>query len=131
MSAFTGALTVTHLDIDWRQWRLENPLRYEIGALGSGMIVDVPAGFVTDGASVPRVFWSALPAWGSYSRAAVIHDYLCVRINAGQPHPMAPTRAEADAIFREAMAVCGTAAIVRLLMWLAVRLNAIFVARLR
>ena len=29
-SAFTGPLTLTQLD-DWKLWRLEQPLRYEIG----------------------------------------------------------------------------------------------------
>ncbi|CAI8813559.1 DUF1353 domain-containing protein [Pseudomonas chlororaphis] len=38
--------------------------------------VIVPEGFVTDFASVPRAFWSALPTDGEYAYAAVIHDYL-------------------------------------------------------
>lgn len=38
--------------------------------------VRVPIGFVTDFASVPRVFWSLLRPDGEYSYAAVIHDYL-------------------------------------------------------
>lgn len=38
--------------------------------------VRVPTGFVTDFASVPRLFWSLLRPDGVYSYAAVIHDYL-------------------------------------------------------
>ena len=38
--------------------------------------VRVPVGFVTDFASVPRLFWSLLRPDGEYSYAAVIHDYL-------------------------------------------------------
>lgn len=38
--------------------------------------VRVPVGFVTDFASIPRVFWSALRPDGLYAYAAVIHDYL-------------------------------------------------------
>lgn len=38
--------------------------------------VRVPIGFVTDFASVPRVFWSSLRPDGLYAYAAVIHDYL-------------------------------------------------------
>jgi Protein of unknown function (DUF1353) len=38
--------------------------------------VRVPIGFVTDFASIPRVFWSLLRPDGTYSYAAVIHDYL-------------------------------------------------------
>jgi len=36
----------------------------------------LPKGFVTDFASIPRVFWSVLPRDGDYVYAAVIHDYL-------------------------------------------------------
>lgn len=38
--------------------------------------VTVPVGFVTDFASIPRVFWSVLRPDGDYAYAAVIHDYL-------------------------------------------------------
>lgn len=99
-------------------------MRYEVGALGGGVVVEVPPGFVTDGASVPRVFWALLPAWGRYSRAAVVHDYLCERINAGDPLQFAASRRVADGIFLEAMSVCGVSFPVRVLMWLAVRVEA-------
>jgi hypothetical protein len=124
MSAFTGALTVTHLDLDWRRWRLETPLRFEIGSLGSGLVVEAPPGMVTDGASVPRLLWSVLPAWGRYSRAAVIHDRLCDLINAGTPHVLAPTRRIADRIFLDAMKVSGVNRLVGLAMYGAVRAEA-------
>ncbi len=125
MSAFTEELTVTELDLDWRRWRLEQPLIYEVGAEGSGLAITVPAGFITDGASVPRALWSLLPSWGSYSRAAVVHDFLCVALDRGAPLALAPTRREADAIFYEAMGVCGTPWLTRLAMWAAVRLFAL------
>ena len=38
--------------------------------------VTVPVGFVTDFASIPRFFWSALRPDGNYAYAAVVHDYL-------------------------------------------------------
>lgn len=38
--------------------------------------VTVPPGFVTDFASIPRVFWSILRPDGEYAYAAVVHDYL-------------------------------------------------------
>lgn len=38
--------------------------------------VSVPEGFVTDFASVPRIFWTVLPRDGRYAYAAVLHDYL-------------------------------------------------------
>jgi Protein of unknown function (DUF1353) len=38
--------------------------------------VDVPVGFVTDLASIPRFFWSLLRPDGEYAYAAIVHDYL-------------------------------------------------------
>jgi hypothetical protein len=38
--------------------------------------VRVPNGFVTDFASIPRLFWSALRPDGEYAYAAIVHDYL-------------------------------------------------------
>lgn len=38
--------------------------------------VTVPTGFVTDFASIPRIFWSLLRPDGEYAYAAVIHDFL-------------------------------------------------------
>jgi hypothetical protein len=42
----------------------------------TGAAAEVPTGFVTDFASIPRLFWSALRPDGEYSYAAIIHDYL-------------------------------------------------------
>jgi hypothetical protein len=38
--------------------------------------VEVPAGFVTDLASVPREFWSLLRPDDDYAYAGIVHDYL-------------------------------------------------------
>src|SRR5690348_11529740 len=38
--------------------------------------VKVPIGFVTDFASIPRVFWTMLPKDGLYTYPAIIHDFL-------------------------------------------------------
>jgi hypothetical protein len=42
-----------------------------------------PAGFETDGASIPRVFWSIIggPFDGPYRDAAVVHDRYCVTMS--------------------------------------------------
>ena len=38
----------------------------------------IPAGFRSDGASVPRIFWSIFPPNRTdYLPCAIIHDYLC------------------------------------------------------
>jgi hypothetical protein len=57
--------------------------------------VGVPVGFVSDLASVPRMFWSLLPRQGRYAYAAMIHDYLY--------WDQTRSRDEADAIFKIAM----------------------------
>jgi hypothetical protein len=122
MSRFTGELTITQLDADYRTWRLEQPLIYEVGDEDSGRVIEVHKLFETDGASVPRIFWAILPTWGRYSRAAVIHDYLYNELREGtDPHPEAQTRRRADAIFLEAMEVCGVGFVTRWIMWAAVR----------
>jgi hypothetical protein len=38
--------------------------------------VIVPESFVSDLASVPKVFWMIVPPFGKYTRAALVHDYL-------------------------------------------------------
>ena len=103
MSSYTAPLTITELG--GRRWRIERDFTFYSEGLYN-ITITVPSGFVTDGASVPRVFWSLLPQWGKYSRAAVIHDFLLDQIS--------PTvsdtsyryqRKLADKIFLEAMKV--------------------------
>ncbi len=77
-----------------------------------GTTIRVPAGFVSDFASVPRIFWRVAPPWGPYSEAAVVHDWL---YRTGYP------RAEADATFRRLMARAGVRFPLRWAMWVAVR----------
>ena len=124
MSSFTDDLLLTHMANKWRLWRLERDFVYEVGELGSGKKIVVPKGFLTDGASVPRAFWMLLPPWGDYSRASVIHDYLCWRLIDDTAHPLAPTRKIADDIFHEAMLVSGTGKCAAWLIWAAVRVGA-------
>jgi hypothetical protein len=59
---------------DGENWFLVEDLDYEVR--DTGKIVTVPAGFVTDFASIPRPFWSILPTWGKYGPPAVVHDFL-------------------------------------------------------
>jgi hypothetical protein len=60
---------------DGRKMELLTPFRYIDPA---GRDWNVPAGAVTDGASIPKVFWSiAAPFEGKYRDAAVVHDYYC------------------------------------------------------
>jgi len=96
MSLFTKPLVVTPYS-DGKTWRLTEEFGYAIGSVNSDRTVDVPVGFSTDFASVPRLLWIVLPKWGKYGNAAVIHDFLY--------YDQSTTRLEADRIFVEAMMV--------------------------
>jgi hypothetical protein len=63
-------------------------------------IFTVPKGFITDGASVPRIFWNALSPWGIYSPAAVGHDWLY--------YDQSTTKDFADEALLDGMKVLGT-----------------------
>jgi hypothetical protein len=65
----------------------------------------VPEGYITDGASVPRIFWSIFPPNRPlYLSAAVVHDYLTDLAQNGQI-----TFKEADDTFRETLCELGVA----------------------
>jgi hypothetical protein len=80
-------------------------------------VIEVPAGFETDLATIPRMFAGLIPVNGKHRNAAIIHDYLYVN------KPEWCTRALADSIFLEAMEVLGESAWRRRAMYLAVRVG--------
>lgn len=87
-------------------WVTTEGFTYYLGNKDSDKWVQVPIGYLTDGASVPRLFWSVLPPWGKYGQAAVLHDFLCdygFIYDKGVITPV--SRKEADEIFYEAMEV--------------------------
>jgi len=59
---------------DGKYWVVKEPLIYEQPK--TKQTIEVPRGFVTDLASVPRLFWTAFPPCGQYTPAAVVHDYI-------------------------------------------------------
>lgn len=61
-----------------RMYYLLDPIAWkpEGDQVGKYPSVEVPKGFVTDFASIPRIFWSLLPPDGDYTYPAIIHDYL-------------------------------------------------------
>lgn len=59
-----------------RIYYLDKEIRWKPGPSQKGPEVVVPAGFVTDLASIPRVFWSLLPTDGAYTFPAIVHDFL-------------------------------------------------------
>ncbi len=78
--------------------------------------ITVPQGFITDGASIPRIFWNILSPYGEYFPAALIHDFLY------SSRRTVITRATADAIFLEGMEVVGVPWLKRQTIYRAVRL---------
>lgn len=84
-------------------WRVVVDFEYHIGGDPEVRVV-IPAGYLTDGASVPRAFWSVVPPWGQYGAAVVVHDLLCEYLSYSvKGKPRKCTRAQADAILLEAM----------------------------
>lgn len=118
MTKFTEPLTLTLLGTKTDLWKLRYPFEFRD--------ITVPVGFITDGASIPRIFRPFLPVWGRWGRAAVIHDYLIYRHRIGDPHPSAPTRRDVDRIFYEAMKVSNVGVIPRWLMWGGARIGSLF-----
>jgi hypothetical protein len=108
------------LDKDY--WRVLHSFTFTIDDNGEQAHVVIPAGYLTDGASVPRMFWWLLPPWGKYGQAAVVHDLLCERrqlIRGGQTIKI--ERSHADWLFREAMKEAGVQWIKRTIMYAGVR----------
>ena len=94
---FTRRLVVTARP-DGKHWELAHTFGY---TSRGGRSFQVPRGFVTDFASVPRALWSLIPPWGKHGQAAVLHDYLY------QEQPT--SRGKADKLLLEACKVLGVA----------------------
>lgn len=101
MSSFTETLVVSPLP-DGKTWVVMECFSYAIGDLETGRKIKVVPGFMTDFASIPRVFWGILPKWGKYGNAAVVHDW-----NYWMQELNGVTRKEADDIMKEGMEVLG------------------------
>jgi len=105
-------------DHDGLPFTLIAPLSYVTLLLSAEpMLITVPQGFATDMASIPRGLWNVLPPVGSYDRPAVVHDFLY------QHGDGSVSRAEADAVFREAMEVVGVGWWARQTIYWGVRLG--------
>ena len=79
----------------------------------------VPLGYPSDGASVPRIFWSIFsPFNGDYFESAIIHDFLYSNTSG-----YIFTRKECDQIFLEAMYNQGVGWVTRNTIYSAVRIG--------
>ena len=115
MGLFFDELKVTPDSKRDRCWILLERLRYDSDRLG---VIEVHKGFDTDFASIPRVFWNIYPPYGTYTSAAVVHDFLYYyQRNEAEP----VTRKQADDVFLEAMETLGVRKSQRLVIYYAVR----------
>jgi hypothetical protein len=117
MAGFQSSLVAEKVDeaesLGRAEWRLRDPLIFESALIG---LLIVPAGFVCDFASVPRLPLAFMLAGDTAHASAVVHDYLCrVWIPRGDI-----TWREAADVFDEAMKSEGVPGWRRMLMRLAV-----------
>jgi hypothetical protein len=110
---FKESITVTKLPLIDDLWILERPLHYYSKL--TNVEYEVPVGFVTDFATVPRWAVIYLLTANTGHRAALLHDYL-YRLKLVK-------RRCADAIFFEALVVDGEPLWRCYLMWAGVRLG--------
>jgi Protein of unknown function (DUF1353) len=99
-------------EIDDKNWRVLKAFDYQ----AERERFTVPEKELTDFASVPRIFVWFIPTYGRYTKAAILHDYLCRLAKQGRF-----SRRDADAVFRQAMRSLGVAFVRRWVMWAAVR----------
>ena len=100
--------------IDGVDWRVLHAFTY--GSVTLARVIEVPANFITNFASIPRVFWSVYPPTGIYGKAALVHDYL-------YRTAYYATRAQADSVFLEAMEDLGVGWWTRQLLYRGVRIG--------
>lgn len=76
----------------------------------------IKKGFITNGANIPRLFWSIYPPNSpAYLTAVVIHDYLCINAKNKKDKSIA------DKVFKQALKELKINAFTRNLFYLATR----------
>ena len=118
---FSPDAEVVVKQLDNENWEVRRSLRYT----GTKDSFEVPIGQGTDFASVPRLFVWFLPRYGSYTMAAILHDYLWrARASKGEMDWV-----DADGLFRRAMRELKVPFLRRWIIWTAVRWAALFKPR--
>ncbi len=76
MSSFTKNLSIEPISKDI--WRVNKAFEYHVGYENSTQRIKIPAGYLTDGISIPRFCWVIVghPLSGEAVQASVIHDFL-------------------------------------------------------
>lgn len=124
---------------DWRHYLLTDPWTYTWEHGGSWRALIIPAGFVLDLASVPRVVWALIAPW-DLRASSLPHDWIYRHQGDlpegsywidGEPPPRPWTRKEGDKLMARVMRESGVArwrrraayGAVRLAGWAAWRRN--------
>lgn len=95
-------------------WQLMQPLSYQHPQYG---VIEVPAGFTTDLASIPRLFFRIVnPCTTGTRRPAIVHDYL-------YSGSTLLTRQQADQVLYDALRECGINWVLANAMYYAVRIG--------
>lgn len=108
-----SGVALFYIFVDMDYFCLWSPIAWTPRAYRNAALT-VPKGFVTDSASVPRIFWSLLPPIGRYGYAALFHDFVYWQ--------QTTTRSQADQIFRDTMTELQVSQLKRETMYWAVRL---------
>jgi hypothetical protein len=114
--AMTQPILVPFADMD--NWIVYKPIHWTPPSGAPNNLpasVSVPAGFVSDLATIPSYFWWALPPTGRHGHAAILHDWLYWEQGC--------KRAVADRVFETALAELNVDAALRKAMWAAVRVS--------
>lgn len=114
MSGFLNPIRAEDLEDGYHRRLLEDVV-YHVGGRSSTDKIVVPAGFVWDGGSVPRIFWNLVDPWGKASKPYLLHDWLY--------NTQERSRLVSDAILMEAMEVVGVSFVKRNLIHIGVRLG--------
>lgn len=102
--------------IDAIRWKLHQDLRY----IGDREEFIVPAGYITDFATIPRIAVWLIPRFGAYTKAAILHDWLLTdRLGT-------VSSVDIDNLFRRALRELHVPPYRRNLMWTGVRWGALF-----
>lgn len=89
-------------------WRVKESFSFTFHWKKQEAVVTIPKGYLTDGASVPRIFWGIVPPWGIHGAASIVHDFLCEYLSVMVDGKLVPiSRKEADKIFTLAMIESG------------------------
>lgn len=117
---FTAPLQMEALDGGRREFELDR----DFSATVNGTPLVIPAGFITDFASVPRLFQNVVENDDpDILKPSVIHDFLYSRHGLAWLGVAPFTRAQCDAILRAGMAARGAPAWRQWAVWSAVRIG--------